>query len=141
MIKRLTVNDVMTHLVVTFRPSDRLRYVAHKLLHNRISGAPVTEGGRLVGIITETDIADGAVSGSLQGAEGVLDKTVGELMTRRVFVSHPGDSIPHAAALLDRHGVRRVPVVDDENYVIGVIGRADIIRAIAVDHPAEALTA
>jgi len=52
----LRVKDVMTHLVVTFRPEDKIPEAAKQLFSNRISGAPVVENGRLVGVVSEADL-------------------------------------------------------------------------------------
>lgn len=52
----LKVTDVMTHLVVTLRPKDTLKHAAQRLLSNRITGAPVVEGGKLVGVVSEADL-------------------------------------------------------------------------------------
>src|SRR5688572_8444114 len=56
MMNEIKVGDVMTNLVVTLRPQDPISEAARRLVSNRISGAPVVEDGRLVGIISEADL-------------------------------------------------------------------------------------
>jgi CBS domain-containing protein len=56
---------------------------------------------------------------------------VGDVMTKDVVTIRPDDSIWEAASLIDRHGVRRLPVVDDEDYVVGILARSDLVRCMA----------
>lgn len=144
----IKVKDVMTHLVVTFRPQDTIQEAARRLLANRISGAPVVEQDRLVGVVSETDLvtayAPPAPSGSrfvgagplmflLRGTlpRAVHHRTVGDVMTAEVISVSPEASVWEAASLIDRHGIGRLPVVDDEGYLVGVLARADLVRAMA----------
>lgn len=141
------VQDVMTHLVVCLRPDEPIREAARRLLANRISGAPVVQAGHLVGVVSEVDLtraftsrqprgtfAASAVS-SLQSLSRIRRDeplpAVGQVMTTRVVAISPAASVWEAASLLDRHGVRRLPVVDDEGYVVGVVARADLVRFMA----------
>lgn len=123
----LKVTDVMTHLVLTFRPEESVVDAARRLLANRISGAPVVEGGKLVGVATEADFIN------------VRDKTVGDVMTPRVVSIGPDESVWKAAWLIHHHGVRRLPVVDQEGFVMGVLARSDLVRAMVELRPLSAL--
>ena len=58
-------------------------------------------------------------------------RTVGDIMTTEVLTVSPEATVWQAASLIDRHGVRRLPVVDAEGYVVGVLARADLVRAMA----------
>lgn len=60
--------------------------------------------------------------------------TVGDVMTKDVVTIGPSDSIWKAASLIDRHGVRRLPVVDAEGVVIGILARSDLVRCMARGH-------
>jgi CBS domain-containing protein len=141
------VADVMTHLVVTLRPQDTIEEAARRLLYNRISGAPVVEGGRLVGVVSEADLmrayAPPARSGTpfiateplmllLEGTSlrSPRDETVGGVMTVAAISVSPAATVWEAASLVDRHGVRRLPVVDDDGFVVGVLARSDLVRAM-----------
>ncbi|MDP9233981.1 MAG: CBS domain-containing protein [Actinomycetota bacterium] len=145
-MRDLKVTEVMTHLVVTFRPQDTIYDAAQRLLSNRISGAPVTAGGRLVGVVSETDLVRALAPGHWEAARvapaeglavlGVPSRdahvcTVGEVMATKVVSIGADDSVWEAASLIDRHGVRRLPVVDDEGFVMGVLTRSDLVRAMA----------
>ena len=150
----MRVRDVMTHLVVTLRPSDPLRFAAKRLAANRISGAPVVKEGKLVGVVTEADQmrafapyeeGDGSILPGapfmflLRGAAPRLpeDLTVADAMTSDVATIRPDAPVREAAAKIDRRGIRRLPVVDEDGYVVGVIARSDIVRAMALSEEAE----
>jgi CBS domain-containing protein len=140
-MKTLRVSDVMTHLVVTLRPADTIPKARQQLLSNRISGAPVVEEGKLVGVVSETDLVrlyaspafgDSLLTPSREGPRGEFHvTTVGDVMSRNVVSIGQEESVWRAASLIDRYGVRRLPVVDVEGYVVGVLARSDLVRAMA----------
>lgn len=144
----LTVNEVMTHLVVTLRPQDKINDAAKRLLSNRISGAPVVEGRRLVGVVSESDLVRAFTARRRRSsfpaayplmfalvrageAEGPDSTVTEQVMTKDVITIGPTDSIWEAASLMDRHGVRRLPVVDSEGFVVGIVARSDLVRCMA----------
>ena len=144
----IKIADVMTHLVVTFRPEDTIQEATQQLLRNRISGAPVVERGRLVGVVSEADLVAAYAPPARIGSHFVATDplmfllrgtvprarshtTVGDVMTRDVVSIQPKASVWEAASLIDRHGIRRLPVIDDDGYVVGVVARADLVRAMA----------
>ena len=150
-MKDLMVEEVMTHLVVTLRPEDRIADAAKRLLLNRISGAPVVGEGRLLGVVSEADLLKAFTPPTRRGSSPApyplmselirgtprLEapySTVGDVMTKGVVTIGPSDSIWEAASLIDRHGVRRLPVVDEEGFVIGILARSDLVRCMARSH-------
>jgi CBS domain-containing protein len=141
------VGDVMTHLVVTLRAHDTIQEAARRLIANRISGAPVVDEGCLIGVVSVPDlvgaympVTDGLAELSapdplillLRGPDWTRaqNKTVGEVMTRDVISISPEASVSEAAVAIDRHGVKRLPVIDSDGLVMGVIARSDLIRAM-----------
>ena len=144
----LRVQDVMTNLVVSLRPDESVHEAAQRLTQNRISGAPVTENGRVVGMVSEADLVH-AVLPPVKVDRGlsVLDmlyvmgtarphghphgRTVDEVMSKLVVTIGPEDSIWKAADRMERRGIKRLPVVDDDGYLIGLISRADVVKAVA----------
>lgn len=147
-MNELKVSDVMTHLYVAVHPDSTIHEAAERLARNRISGAPVMDRGQLVGIISESDLVyafmppapvdKGAgmldllsmiVGGNLRERDQV--RRVSEVMTRSVHRISPEASIWQAASVMERWGVKRLPVVDEEGWVVGVISRADVVKAIA----------
>lgn len=147
-MNELTVNEVMTHLVVTLRREDKIYDAAKRLLSNRISGAPVVEAGRLVGVVSEADLMKAFTPPARRGSmvapfplmllllrgsfrHEAHYSSVGDVMTKDVVTIAPHESVWEAASLIDRYGVRRLPVVDDEGYVIGIVARSDLVRCMA----------
>jgi CBS domain-containing protein len=145
------VEDVMTHLVVTLRPEDKITDAAKRLLSNRISGAPVVEAGRLVGVVSEADLVKAFTPPPRRGSfvapyplmfvllrgiprDEAVYSTVGDVMTKNVVTIGQNESVWEAASLIDRYGVRRLPVVDDEGYVVGIVTRSDLVRCMARSH-------
>jgi CBS domain-containing protein len=141
----MQVRDAMTHLAVTLRPGDSVVDAARVLSSNRISGAPVVEDGRVAGVVSEADLMRALSSPRRRGpaqplmllllrgtAPGqIRDLRVGDVMSRRVISIGPRESIWEAAGLIHRHGVRRLPVLDDDGYLIGVLARSDLVRCMA----------
>ena len=145
----LRVKDVMTHLAVTLRPEDKIPEAAKRLFSNCISGAPVVESGRLVGIVSEADLVQAYAVPTRLGSTFVAphplklllvrgnppiearNTTVREVMIKDVISITPDESLRQAAVLIDRHGVRRLPVVDEDGCVVGVLTRSDLVRCMA----------
>jgi CBS domain-containing protein len=143
----LLVGDVMTHLVVTLRAHDTIHEAARRLIANRVSGAPVTDQGYLIGVVAVPDLVGaymptGNGSVAIRATDPLLlllhrldrtrgrKKTVGDVMKRDVVSISPEAGVWEAAATIDRHGVKRLPVIDSDALVIGVIARSDLIRAM-----------
>ncbi len=134
------VIDLMTIDVLCVTPDTTLKEAARLMVEARISGLPVIDQGRhLVGIITEADFlerqADSLQDGRLLAA--VFDDEapnpattlVGDAMSSDPIVIYPEATIAEAARLMAEHGVKRIPVVDPENRVVGIMSRADVVKA------------
>jgi CBS domain-containing protein len=146
-MNKLRVEDVMTHLVVTLRSEDAIEDAGRMLARNRISGAPVVHEGKLVGVASRADlmraIAPPHVGFPFEAIDPLrfqLRQTpsclvhgacVGDVMSREVVSISRDASVWEAASLLDRHGFRRLPVIDGDGYVMGVLARSDLVRAMA----------
>jgi CBS domain-containing protein len=114
--------DFMTYPVVTVAPGALLMEAIKLLLRHHISGLPVVAAdGGLVGIITEHDIMNFALSGN------AADTTVEEAMTRQVVVFSPGVDVATLVNALGTGHIRRVPIVDG-GKLVGVVSRRDILR-------------
>lgn len=146
------VKDAMTHLVVTLRPTDTVHDAAVRLARSHISGAPVVEEGKVVGMLSEADLVHSMMPpGRKDRTASILDvltlvgparsharkhaKTVADLMSHIVVQVSPDDSIWRAASVMEEKGVKRLPVVDDDDFLVGILSRADFVRAMArADH-------
>jgi CBS-domain-containing membrane protein len=139
---KVRIRDVMSTNVITTRPETSLREVARMLIANRISGLPVTEDHRLLGVVSESDIVM-KIEGPDAPEEGQLSRllrrsrrrhleavTAAEAMTSPCVTIEPWVSIWAAASLMMEHEVNRLPVIAD-GEVIGIVSRADIVRAFA----------
>lgn len=139
----MRVRDVMTKDVATVAPNTELRDVAWLLVDRRISGVPVVEGGRVVGVVSQRDIlfkerpSDGLHRGVLAWLmdEGDLmlkidARTAQAAMTAPPVTIGSTRSVADAAALMLDEGVSRLPVVDGHELV-GIITRHDLVRAFA----------
>lgn len=139
----MRVRDVMTRDVATVAPDTELRDVAALLIRKRISGVPVVEGGRVVGVVSERDILfkERPSTGMHRGVlawlmdEGDLmlkidARTALSAMTAPAVTIGPSRSVADAAALMLDEGVSRLPVVDGRELV-GIVTRHDLVRAFA----------
>jgi CBS domain-containing protein len=136
----LRVEDFMTRRVVTITPETTLLAAA------RLSLPVVDASGRMIGVFSESDLLREEGTGEdrspwlqmMVGPDGEpaepirLDaRKVGDTMTRELITIAPGASIAQACRLLHEHRLRRLPVVESSKLV-GMIARADLVRAVAV---------
>ncbi|MDJ0923902.1 MAG: CBS domain-containing protein [Acidimicrobiia bacterium] len=141
----LKVADVMTTDVLSVAPDDRLRLAAGLMREHRISGLPVVEDGKVVGIITESDFLNIAAETPDGERHGFLDALfgghraahpstrVGEAMTEDPITVQASMPVREAARHMKRHRIKRVPVVDEEQGLVGILSRADIMKVFVRD--------
>src|SRR3984893_4304987 len=116
----VTALDVMTPDPVTFSPDMSVHEAAQTLSEHRISGAPVvTPDGGIDGIVSEFDLI------------ARMGSTVREVMTREVVSVPDTATLDRVRALLVTQRLKRVPVVNSEGRVVGLISRADLVRELA----------
>jgi len=106
---------------ITMSPDQRLYEVLEVMEKYRISGVPVTKNGKLVGILTNRDLR----------FETKLDLKVGDVMTKEKLITAPvGTSLEEAKEILHRHRIEKLPVVDEDFYLKGLITIKDIEKRI-----------
>ncbi len=110
--------DLMKTEVITVEPTLPVRDAAELLAFHRISGLPVLDDGRLVGVVTEADVL---------GKQG---STVAEIMTTNVVTVTEDTPARDLANLLTSRGFRRVPVVRG-SQLVGIVSRGDMVRWVA----------
>ncbi len=125
----------MTREVVTLSPEDSLRTAVEKLSSRGISGAPVVENGKVVGILSLSDILSFLGRRHLMDLEPEdLEKLraarVKEVMKKKVITVGDRDPVSEAVRLMTRHGVNRLPVVSG-GRLVGIIARADVVRYLS----------
>jgi CBS domain-containing protein len=133
------VSDVMTTSVVTVDRITPYKEIARLLAEHRISGLPVVKMGRtVVGVVTEADLLAAQADTARHLRPGARWSwrpqgrrhpalTAGELMTTPAVTIGPSATIPAAARLMNTHHLRRLPVVDEQGRLIGVISRRDLL--------------
>ncbi len=113
---------------ITLEPSALLREALAAMQHFHISGIPITEHGRLVGILTNRDIR----------FETNVERPVSDLMTREPLVTVPvGTTLEQARDLLHRYKIEKLPVVDEHGMLKGLITIKDIQKKILYPHAAK----
>lgn len=154
----MEARDVMTAPVVTVRPETAVEELAKAMLERRISAIPVVDAsGRLQGIVSEGDLMRRPETGTerhrswwlalLTGREELPleyvkshGRTAAEVMTRTVVTVTERTPLEKIVTLLERHRIKRVPVVR-AGRVVGVVSRANLLHGLATRRPARASTA
>ena len=135
------VSDVMTTTVVTVDRITPYQEIDRLLTKHRISGMPVLKMGReVVGVVSETDLLAAedethrqARMASSMGRRWHLRKqphvrlTAGALMTSPAITIGPDATIPGAARLMNTHHISRLPVIDEDGKLVGIVGRRDLL--------------
>jgi CBS domain-containing protein len=145
-MRTLTVRDVMTPRVVIAREETPFKELVRIMAENRVSGVPIVAGDppRLAGIVTEADLlrvgtheqAPRSASlelfidrGRLEAIERPAeDVRARDIWTRDVVTVGPGVSVRAAARRMLHHGVKRLPVVDEDGQILGIVSRRDVLR-------------
>ncbi|WP_439680860.1 CBS domain-containing protein [Embleya sp. MST-111070] len=135
------IEDVMTRDVVTVGPDAEFRDIVAALHDRRISALPVVDDERrILGIVSEADLLRAQVEQAedthlLPGLRRLANRhtkgeghTAHELMTTPVVSVEPVAGTLRAARLMDRHHVKRLPVVDADGRLIGILSRCDLLR-------------
>ena len=122
-MKDQTARTVMTKALVTIDKETLLVRAIDLLLKNSVSGLPVVdEQKKLIGIITEHDIVNFAFSGNADTTR------VKEAMTTDVLAFSPDKKLSEIINCFASRRIRRVPIVDDDRRLIGIVSRRDILR-------------
>jgi CBS domain-containing protein len=132
------VIDVMTTSVVTVDRLTSYKDIVRLLNERRISGVPVLSMGRhVVGVVSEADLLaeEDKDARDRMANPGHLRRrpprhwalTAGELMTSPAITIHPDATIPGAARTMNAHHIRRLPVVDEQGRLIGIVSRRDLL--------------
>lgn len=146
-LPEVRVEEVMTRTVTAIHPDAPLAEVVEKLIDKDYTALPVVdETNRVVGIISDTDLlerGDMEVSLSLKKAvdpelaRALIARlrqsphTVAQIMTAEPVTIGPQAYLSEAARLMSKKGLKRLPVVDQDHHLLGVLGRLDILTALA----------
>jgi CBS domain-containing protein len=138
------VADLMTRDVVTVVPGTPFKDVVQTLIDHHISAVPVSADGDVVGIVSEADLLpkeermNRRFGPLLEGPRHRRSRvkgaatTASDVMTSPVVTISSQATLAEAARLMEKHAVKRLPVVDD-GRLVGIVSRADILRVFLVD--------
>lgn len=119
-----TIGEVMTRDVQLARPGQPIREAAELMARADVGSLPVGDGDRLVGMVTDRDLALRAVGKGL-GA----DTPVSEVMTSDIKYCHDHEDVASVAKNMAELGIRRLPVVDAEKRLVGIVALSNIAQS------------
>ncbi len=119
----MKISEIMTRNVEVARPEDSLRTVAQSMADLDVGSLPVCDGERLLGMITDRDIAVRAVARGLDGSTPVT-----EVMTADVEYAFDDDDLEEVSDKMAAKQIRRLPVVDRDKRLVGIVALADLAR-------------
>ena len=125
-----TVGEAMTRAVILLAADMPAEWALRRLEHHAVSGAPVVDHGRVVGVVTRRDLlipvqARGPQANPLAGLR------VRDLMSEEPVTARPDLPLVSAAGSMIDQGVNRLPVVDQEGRALGILTRDNVLRAVA----------
>ncbi len=147
----MLVRDVMTTEVITVSTGDSVETCAKLLQEHNISGLPVLdEAGRVTGMVTEGDMIRRAsrvkapgyleILGGLiylgspkkfvEELQRAMSLEAGQLMSKNVFFISPEDTVEKAATLMVEKSISRLPVIDGQQKLVGIVSRRDIMSSL-----------
>jgi CBS-domain-containing membrane protein len=144
LVSRVLVKDVMTKNVIAVKRDADLHEASRLLSEHRISGMPVVDdNNRVIGVVSEADILVLAGMSKKHTFKDILRTILGEPVTSRTggnrvenvmsfppITSKADDEVMVVAKILDERRIKRLPVVDNEGKLLGIVSRADIVRDI-----------
>ncbi len=146
----MRVKDVMTRDIITVKPSTGIRRIYNIFCEKQIGGMPVVDGeNKLLGMVTKTELLNvlipdyfdmigdflfiddfGALEEKLESTPTLSLFIAEDLMIRNVISISENASLMKAPVLMNRYNVKRLPVVDSNNKLVGIITRMDVCKAL-----------
>ena len=119
----LKISQVMTADVVTFSPDMSMLEALDLIQKNHISGAPVTQNGEVVGIISTEDLIRAL-------RDGRIDRKVSDYMSTSLITANANDQVVEALKVFARKTVGRLPVLDENGKLVGLLTKGDITNGL-----------
>lgn len=153
----MNIKDVMNKSVITCAPDDSLGEVARLLRENSISGLPVVDGDKIVGVVSETDLLGlfethehsselwlpspleiieipirsiMRLEETKKVFENMTQKPVRDIMNKSIHTVSPNDTLAEASVKITKYDVNRLPVVEN-GILVGIVARSDIIKGLS----------
>jgi CBS domain-containing protein len=131
------MKDLMTRYPAYCRPDDSLENVSKLMLERDCGIIPVCRGSRVVGVITDRDITcRGVATGRIPS-----EVPVSEIMSSPVYCVHDRDDVQAAVDLMEEKQVRRLPVLDENDDLVGIVAPSDLAPMFASTNVADFLLA
>ena len=119
-----SIQEAMTSNPTTVEPTTTAQEAARTMKSEDVGSLPIVEGQKLVGVITDRDLAIRIIA----EAKGV-DTPVAEIASKDVVTIDPQQSLEEAARLMASNQVRRLPVVEEDGKLVGILAQADVAQA------------
>lgn len=120
----MNIREIMTPGTDLTGPDSPVREVAKRMRDDDVGALPVGENDRLVGMVTDRDIAIRGFTGAREPSEC----TVRDVMSEGIYYCFEQDDAERAAEIMAQHKVRRLPVLNGEKRLVGVVGLTDLVR-------------
>lgn len=121
----MKAKDIMTAKPCTCSPNDSVQDVARTMRDHDCGAVPITDSGRLIGIVTDRDLTVRALASGLD-----IDSRVADVITREPVSCGPDTDLSEVERVMSDQQVRRVPIVDADKRVVGIVSQADLARAV-----------
>jgi CBS domain-containing protein len=131
-----SISNIMTRNVRVVSPSDSVIRAAQAMEELNVGAVPVCDGQRLVGMLTDRDIV---VRGVAQGMADA-DTKVSEIMSREVKWCLQDQPVEEVLGVMSQHQIRRMPVVDAQHQLVGIVSVGDIATKAEESHVADLLS-
>ena|SRR5947209_8548083 len=125
----MNCREVMTENPVCCLPTDAVNAAARMMRREDVGAVPVVndeKNMRLIGILTDRDLAIKVVAESRDSS----NTTVRDVMTSTIIACRTDDDLSSAIRAMEEHQIRRVPVVDDDGRIVGIISQADVATRV-----------
>jgi CBS domain-containing protein/anti-sigma regulatory factor (Ser/Thr protein kinase) len=132
LIYQLKIKDVMCQVVISGSPGDTMRHIQAVMRENYITGIPIVDDQRLVGIVSIDDLVTAL-------DKGYIDRPVSERMTRNVIVLEDDMPLSFAISYLNKYRYGRFPVLNKRQELVGIITSKDVVRTLLVEMNREVL--
>jgi len=126
LIYQLKIKDVMTNAVICANPKQTVRHIQNLMRENRITGVPIVENRKLVGMISTHDIIDAL-------DKGFINSTAEERMARDLVVLQDDMPLSFAISYLNKYHYGRYPVLNKKHELVGIISSLDVVRSLLVE--------
>ena len=129
-----TVAEYMTRAVTTVRRELTVRDLNQMFERDDFNTYPVEEDGQVVGLVTKFDLLKCFAftpSQMLPRYDDLMDRTVADIMTSAYIYVGADTKLTRVLQLMVEHRIRSIPAIDNDNRLVGIVAREDVIRALA----------